>query len=265
MFAEMPACLCLGHEAIDFKDSTSKKHPWSASKEHVASTADRMARQVQELHYAALHLYEFQDIPKDVAQARSTVLAERGGWKFLDLLCDLQHQLNVDITVVIRPLAEDVTCNDEEIRVAMLTLHRMDWLSTTYVRDPAANRRQTRRAVIDDQIAVFREQTTESQSLAIMIFEYIMDILSQLFGIQGKAQDFIHQYCAHRKARPTADSKMIDQHGITNFVKYVLVTHCIDLVFSMGVLSSLEMLQSKNINPARKLGKRVSCTWNAIS
>ncbi len=157
MFAEIPACLCLGHEAIDFKDSTSKKHPSSASKEHVASTADRTARQVQELRYAALHLYEFQDIPKDVAQARFTVLAERGGWKFLDLLCDLQHQLNVDITVVIRPLAEDVTCNDEEIRVAMLTLHRMDWLSTTYVRDPAANRRQTRRAVIDDQIAVFRE------------------------------------------------------------------------------------------------------------
>jgi hypothetical protein len=85
-----------------------------------------------------------------------------------------------------------------------------------------------------------------------MIFEYIMDILSQLLGIQGKAQDFIHQYCAHREAQPTADSKMIDKYGITNFVKYVLVTHCIDLVFSIGVSSSLEMLQSKNINPARK-------------
>ncbi len=153
---------------------------------------------------------------------------------------------------MIRPLAEDETCNDEEIRAAMLTLHRMDWLSTTYVRDPAANRRQTRRAVIDDQIAVFREQRTETQSLAIMIFEYIMDILSQLFGIQGKAQDFVREYCAHREARPTADSRMIDKHGIINFVKYVLVTHCIDLVFSMGVSSSLEMLQGKDINPTRK-------------
>jgi len=124
----------------------------------------------------------------------------------------------------------------------MLTLHRMDWLSTTHVRDPAANRRQARRAVIADQIVILHQQGPETQSLAIKIFEYIMDILSQLFGIQGKAQDFIRQYCAHREAQSTADSKMIDKHGITNLVKYVLVTHCIEFVFSMGVSSSLEML-----------------------
>lgn len=46
MFAEIPACLCPGHEVIEFKDSTSKRHPSSASNEYVASTADRTARQV---------------------------------------------------------------------------------------------------------------------------------------------------------------------------------------------------------------------------